>query len=306
MESEETSKELSNMTKANDNSLSYLWTAEKANESALFGMWHDWSVPPIWDIEEDGNEEDDDSHGHFIECTVPDLESAKAYIEARHIRECFFGGMPDLLDRRYTSEEAKAYCQKESKYRKMHLDMRDQVFMGDNGKKGLRDVCGKVLVEPQFDDFPERYSCFERINLIPVVLDTWYYLFDIKKQKLLTKGYDRIFRYFWSSIDYFVAEENGKKGILAGINGMECTPIIMEEIYEMPDPDGAVPFVKDGKIGFVWCDTYTEPVFDDVRFCSEDYTRVKLDGVWGWIDSQGKFTRKKTEASFGSWYDGAE
>lgn len=290
--------------KSDNNILSHLWTAEKANERALFGMWHDWSVPPIWDLEEEQEEEDDDDDdGHYIECAVPDVETAKAYYEAWHIRECYYGGMPSLLDRTYTSEEAEEYSKKEKRFRRMHLDMRDQIFTGDNGKKGLRDVCGNILVEPHFDDFPELYTCFERTHLIPVVDEGRHYLYNLKESKLRTRGYDRIFRYFWAYMEYFVAEENGKKGILDGFDGMECTPVIMDEIYEMPDPDGAVPFAKDGKIGFVWRDTYTGPIFDDVRLCSEDFTRVKLNGKWGWVDGDGKFTRKKSEASFGSWYD---
>ena len=295
------------MDKSN-NGLKGLWTAETANAHALFGMWH-WGFAPIWDLEDLEDEQGETSYeewaaeGDYIECTVPDAETAKFYIEARHIRECYFGGMPGLLDREYTWEEVESYSKKERMFQKMHLDMRDQTFVGDNGKVGLRDVCGNVLVEPQFDDFPERYSCFERINLIPVVLDGRHYLYNIRERKLQTKDYDRIFRYFWSYIDYFVAEENGKKGILAGINGKECTPVIMDEIYDMLDPDGAVPFEKDGKIGFVWGDTYTSPIFDDVRICSEEYTKVLLNGEWGWIGHDGKFTRKKSEASFGSWYD---
>lgn len=290
------------MTEVNDNALSYLWTAEKANERALFEMWHDWSVPAIWDIE-DGQEESDDEEGHYIECVVPDVETAKTYYKARHIRECYYGGTPALLDRRYTSEEAAEFSKMEKRFRKMHLDMRDQVFTDDNGKKGLRDVCGTVLIEPQFDDFPELHTCFERSNLIPVVLDTQYFLYDIKKQKFLTKGYDRIFRYFWAYKEYFVAVENGKKGILDGFDGTEVTPIDLDEVYSMPDPDGDVPVVKNGKIGLLWGKIYTQPIFEDIFIESEEWTRVKQNGKWGWVDGNGKFTLKKSDASFGSWYD---
>ena len=73
------------------------------------------------------------------------------------------------------------------------------------------------------------------------------HLYGFKEERILSKGYDAIYRYFWSDVIYFVAEANGKKGILSGCDGHELTPIIMDEIYEMPDSDGAVPFVKDGK-----------------------------------------------------------
>lgn len=288
--------------KSDNNILFGLWTAEKANERALFEMWHDWSVPSIWHIEND-EEDPDDEEGHYIECVVPDVETAKAYYKARHIRECYYGGTPSLLDRRYTSEEAAEYSKMEKRFRRMHLDMRDQVFTGDSGKKGLRDVCGAVLIEPQFDDFPELYTCFERPRLIPVVLNNRYFLYDIKKCKLLTKGYECIFHYFWAYMEYFVVVENGKKGILDGFDGTEATPIDLDEVYSMPDPDGDIPVVKDGKIGLLWGKKYTQPIFEDIFIESEEWTRVKLNGKWGWVDGNGKFTRKKSKASFGSWYD---
>jgi hypothetical protein len=271
----------------NNNELFYLWTAEKANTKALHGMWHDWIC----------------GQNCYVECTVPDVRTAKEYINARHIRECFYGGMASQLDRKYTSEEVERYSKLENKFRRMHLDMRDQIFTDDNGNKGLRDACGNVLIEPQFDDFPELYTCFERTYLIPVVINCRYFLYNIKEQQLLTKGYERIFRYFWAYIDYFVAVQNGKMGILDGNNGTESTPIDLDEVYSMQDPDGAIPVVKDGKIGFLWGDIYTQPIFDDASINSEEYTRVLLNGKWGWIDSDGKFTQKKSEASFGSWYD---
>ena len=261
-----------------DNGLSSLWTAEKVNKHVL-------------------------STDAQVECVVPDAKTASEYIEARHIRECWYGGTPYLLDRSYTSEEVEKYSKKEENFMKMNLDMRDQIIVDGNGKKGLRDVCGTVLIEPQFDDIPELYSCFERSYLIPVVLDSRYFLYNIREHKLLTKGYSRIYRYFWAYINYFVAMENGKKGILDGYDGKEVTPIDLDEIYEMQDPDGAVPYVKDGKIGFVLGRTDTKPVFDKVFIASDEYTRVLMNGKWGWIDYEGNFTSKKSEASCGSWYD---
>jgi len=147
----------------NDNGLSDLWTAEKANERALFDMWHDTpSILDIEDIQDVADDEDDDDTEtiKYFECVVPDVETAKVYIEARRIRECCYGGTPYLLDRHYTSEEVREYSKIEDRIRKTHPDMRDQIFIGADGKKGLRDVCGKILIEPQFDDIPELLHLF--------------------------------------------------------------------------------------------------------------------------------------------------
>ena len=185
----------------------------------------------------------------------------------------------------------------------MHLDMRNQIVIGENGKKGLRDVMGIVLIDPQFDDIPEFYTCFEQTTLVPVVLANRYYLYDTKNRKTLTKGYDRIFRYFGAYINYFVAVENGKKSILDASSGHELTPIIMDEVYEMQDEDGAIPMLSDGKAAFLWGETYTGPIFERALIFSECFTEVMYNGEWGWIDCDGKFTKEKSKASFGSWYD---
>lgn len=273
-----------------ENPFSHLWTAEQVNNVSLFNMWHCCNT----------------ANGTFIECSVPDADVAKTYIEAKHISECYGGEMHYLLDRHYTLEEADEYCRKKMKFEEMHLDMRDRTFVGDNGKMGLRDVCGKVIVEPQFDDFPELYTCFERSHLIPVVNDDRYYLYNIKERKLLTKGYDRIFRYFGAWVDYFVAVENGKKGILDSNNGTEAVPVIMDEIYEVQDSGNAVPYEKDGKYGFLFGLTDTGPIFEHVIIRSEQYFRVLMDGKWGWIDYEGKFTTDESKACFGNWYNASK
>jgi hypothetical protein len=269
--------------------LGLYWTARDFNELTLYRMWHD-NV-----LTDDGN--------YDVECTVPDIETAKAYVEARHIRECWYGGMPYLLDRSHTSEEAHQYALKEEQFKNMHLDMRDITFVDANGKMGLKDVCGNILIEPTFDDIPERYSCFERSRLIPVVLVGKYYLYDVKDMKVVTRGYDYMFRYFGTYVEYFVAEENGKKGLLDGYDGHELTPVNLDEIYQTRDPDSCIPVEKDKKVGFLWGDIYAEPIYEKVNYSSEEYLKVWLNGKRGWIDSRGRFTTKESEASFGSWYD---
>lgn len=281
-------KRKQNETLADD--FARLQTAEQTNQLVLERMWHDWNL----------NDE-------YVECTVPDIETAKAYCQARHIRMCSYGGMPNLLDREYTSEEVDEYYKKEKMYNDMCLDMRHQIIVGENGKKGLRDVCGNVLIEPQFDDIPELYSCFKvwsdgaTCHEIPVIINDLYYLYDTRERKIISKGYSRIFRYFGAYITYFVIVENWKKGIL--YRGKEVLPPIADEIYDMPDPDGSIPYLKNGKAGLVEFDTCIDAIFDRFVIRSEDYTQVMLNGKWGWIDQNGKFTTKKSKAAYGSWYD---
>ena len=263
--------------------------SERANEMYLYRMWHDWVY--------EGNKP------HYVECARPDTETAKTFMEARKIRECWYGGTPWLLDRRYTADEVEHYSREEKRLEQMHLDMRDIIVTDNRGKMGLKDVCGKILVEPMFDDIPERYTCFDRTMLIPVVQDGKYYLYNHKDKKMMTRGYDLIYRYFGTNIAYFVAVERGKKGLLDGYDGHVLTPIDLDEIYDTHDADSCVPVEKDGKFGFYWNDSYAEPIYDKVRYASEEYLQVWKDGQQGWIDGDGKFTTDEDEACFGSWYD---
>ncbi len=261
----------------------------RANEMYLYRMWHDWVY---------GGDKP-----HYVECVRPDTETAKAFVEARKIRECRYGGTPWLLDREHTAEEVEHYCREEKRFEQMHLDMRDIIVTDSRGKVGLKDACGKVLVEPMFDDIPERYTCFDRIALIPVVQDGKYHLYHIKDKKMVARGYDLIYRYFGTNIAYFVAIDKGKKGLLDGYDGHELTPIDLDEIYDTHDADSCVPVEKDGKFGFCWDDSYAEPIYDKVRYASEEYLQVWKNGQQGWIDGDGKFTTDEEEACFGSWYD---
>ena len=80
-------------------------------------------------------------------------------------------------------------------------------------------------------------------------------------------------------------------------------PVEMDEIYEMQDIDGCVVFTKEGKWGAYLFGRYASPIFDDLEVWSEQYVKVWLCGVQGWIDCDGNFTEDESMAYFGSWYD---
>jgi len=114
--------------------------------------------------------------------------------------------------------------------------------------------------------------------------------------------YDEIKIYEGGRLDYYLAKKNGKLGILDA-KGNEITPVIMDEVHEMTDKDGCIPLVKDGKWGLVHFGLYVEPIYDEMEIWSEEYVKVWLNGVQGWLDINGRFTTDKSQADIGSWYD---
>ena len=118
----------------------------------------------------------------------------------------------------------------------------------------------------------------------------------------LCSKYDEIKNYEGGRLDYYLAKKNGKYGILDS-KGNEITPVIMDEVHEMIDTDGCIPLVKDGKWGLVHFYDYVAPIYDKMEIRSEEYVKVWLNGVQGWLDNKGQFTTEESQAYIGSWYD---
>lgn len=261
--------------------LGFFFTAEQANYWYHWRTWHDTVYTDDGSIE--------------VECNVHEPSVINRYIEVRSLLES--DQCPSCMSKEYDKLRRE-----KNKLKRMHLDLRSNVFRGDDGKVGLKDVLGNIFVPARFDGIPERFPYFDVPYLIPVIVDGRYYLYDRKKDLVLSKGYERIFRYVGAYVDYYVAVEGSKKGILHSITGEEITPIEMDEVYEMNDPDAFIPLMKDGKAGACWGE-YVEPIYEKMEIRSEEYTKVWLNGKQGWIDNDGKFTTKESEAAYGSWYD---
>lgn len=119
-------------------------------------------------------------------------------------------------------------------------------------------------------------------------------------QNTIKEKYDECYKF----IDGpgYVCELNGKKGLVDN-KGIEIIPCEQDEIYEMMDTDGVIPYIKDCKWGLCHFGVCTGAIFDDIEIYSEEFCQALFEGEWGWIDSNGKFTRNVEEAWFGSWYD---
>lgn len=183
----------------------------------------------------------------------------------------------------------------------------------ENGKVGLKNPSGGLLIPAEYDIIPELYDRTEqRFGMppvcYPVVKDGRYGLYMICSKKreggLLTKTwYDNVYGYFSLRVPYYVCVRSGKMGLLDTLMGREVIPCEMNEIYESLDFDGSVIFRKGEKYGLMFGNIASQPVYDDIILQSEDYAKVLRDGKWYWIDENGKETENELEAFFGSWYD---
>ena len=140
-------------------------------------------------------------------------------------------------------------------YEAMHLDMRDVSFW-QNGRCGLRQADGQLLIPPIDATVTERYDRIDtlresqgRVWCVPVRRGDKYALCTMDGSGTLLTDfvYDHIFRYFGGRVATFVVEQDGRKGLISQHDGQLLIPCEMDEIYEMPDTDAAVPFKKNGK-----------------------------------------------------------
>lgn len=254
----------------------------------------------------------DSAQKRWRERIQPTKEQAQDYIKCVKMLRAYYSNEYAKGMQRITSEESKRLEEKVSYYRGLHLDMRDVSLYGSHGKQGLQRVTGEVLVPVgEWWYVAERYDYIEDIqesngcNLcVPVRKENKYALCEMDGKGTLLTGfdYDRMFRYFGGYRSNFVVVQNGKKGLLSQF-GTIIIPCEMDEIYEMIDSDGIVPFRKDDKWGMAFGTVSTQPIFDELYINSEEYARGRIGEEWLWIDSKGNPTANREERFFGSWYD---
>lgn len=244
--------------------------------------------------------------------TRPTKEQAQDYVKCVKMLRAYYSNEYPKGMQRITSEDSKRLEEKVSYYRGLHLDMRDIPLYGSNGKQGLQRVTGELLVPiGEWWYVAERYDCIEDIQesngsnwCVSVRKENKYALCKMDgKGTLLTEFvYDRMFRYFGGYMSCFVVIQNGKKGLISQF-GKTVIPCEMDEIYEMIDSDGIVPFKNGDKWGMAFGTVCTQPMFDELYISSEEYARGRIGEEWLWVDSKGNPTANREERFFGSWYD---
>lgn len=168
-------------------------------------------------------------------------------------------------------------------------DWMDEVFE-ENGKKGLRNVKGEVVVPPIYDEFLSVVAYGYEANCV-AQLDGKSGL--VKRDGKGTPVSDFDFEYI-ESIPFTPAHAVWKEGSdkFALMIGKELvTPFELDKFCGASD--GVIVFETDGKMGMLAYDpnfVYIAPEYDSIDYdgCGSCFTFVK-DGIEGRVTYEGKF-----------------
>ena len=173
-------------------------------------------------------------------------------------------------------------------------DVFTQVYE-ENGRYGVKDACGEVLVPAQFDDIAVTFMDECRKWAVSVVNDNKMALVapDGKGTLLTPCEYDEI--HFYQCYYYLI--KDGKMG-LASAGGHLLVPAEMDKVYE--SFNDLIAFTKDGKYGFsmLGTDIVTEAIYDEYEIDDHEYLIVQREGVEGYLDEEGRFTTESDDAFF--------
>jgi hypothetical protein len=170
-------------------------------------------------------------------------------------------------------------------------DWSDQEFEA-NGKSGLMDCFGEVLIPAGYDETWFRANYFvSREKPIACRRGTkWGMVMPDGKGTIVSKFlYDNIYLGEYYSIwNFVIVVIEGKYGFIS-IKGTPLTPADIDEIFEPQNGMGKVR--KGDKYGFIYSNgDYIEPVYEAIECsCGDNLYRVKLNGLWGFVDRNKKF-----------------
>ena len=189
-------------------------------------------------------------------------------------------------------KESKAFnLQNELIY---NYDWSDEVFE-ENGKFGVRNFLGKVIIFPEWDDIPCPLDYFAN-DKVPYIVskdglcglvmagDDNRIISDCIYDFITPEGERNI--YSPNICEYFIVSKDKLYGIL-NIDGTEKVPCIMDSIEE------GLHLYKDGKVGFVASNldgNVVWPEFDEIDFESDELMpSARKNGQWGRVNLSSGF-----------------
>lgn len=174
-------------------------------------------------------------------------------------------------------------------------DLFDRPFE-ENGRIGLKEITGKILVPPLYQGFPELYSyTIKRGDPVVASNETGKCALvstDGQGTPLTEFQYDNIeckhFTAFYTC--YKKIEGKVKIGILCN-SGRELVPCEMDNIFEVYND--IIEIEKDDKHGLltIW-GLYVPPIYDEIEEEESGLVRLRNGEQWGYISDDGTFITK--------------
>ena len=168
------------------------------------------------------------------------------------------------------------------------------IVIEKDGKEGVMDLDGTVLVPPIFDKVAYTYSRIHvNANKPVVVVNNGKFGIvraDGTGEMVLPCEHD--FIRLTDLLHFFLVIDNGKIMFVNNL-GEQLTPQTIDKVYDTND--GIIPVETGGKQGLYdyYHDIFVEPAYDDIYIgCDEDVIAYK-DGIAGYLSAEdGHFIPK--------------
>ena len=166
-------------------------------------------------------------------------------------------------------------------------DLMDTVYEM-NGKKGIKDIKGKVRVPALYNDFAVLYA-YTSFRNTPVIALNDEGKFAIVKANGTGEA---IYGFEYEDIDIeplsklFVVRKAGKTALMNSL-GQLLTPLELDKVYLYMPINGLIEIEMDDKMGlYDYCNKlYVRPVYDAIDE-KEGSVYVQLGERWGYISSE--------------------
>lgn len=180
----------------------------------------------------------------------------------------------------------------------------DPEILEENGKVGLQDILGNLMVPALFDDLLFMPAMVKYHKVVAAQINgKWGLVANDGSGRYITN-----FDYDWIAPiagPLVIVKKNGKWGYLEH-SGVPFGKIEYDSIYVDRNGysfvNGYSVFTKNPLWGITDGENITKAEFDEIEYFDLDnWVKVVKDGVYGFIDQNGKFTIDEEEAN---WYAG--
>lgn len=183
-----------------------------------------------------------------------------------------------------------------------NLIYRDFIFEQD-GKKGLMNVWGEVILPAEYEDcygaFNFRILSYKRQCIAVRKNGKWGFVTRNRThEQIVDYRFEEVLLYFEG---IFIVKENGLYGIYSR-NGVSYLEPIADDIFRNAHQVG-FPYIKNGRYGFAHGPIEVPPIIEEMDNDSVGTLPVKVDGRWGYISKEGRFTVKRSEAAMESCFE---